>query len=143
MITYVRGARSVLWSSRKHFKDEFFDVLAEVAFCRKSSDLSGLDHPPEVMLSLGLEGRMETSDLVDDTAEGPDVRFLVVALIGDLFRTHVVRSAYLSLSINRFVPHLPGETEVPNLHVHVLVQEHISRLEVSMQNLVLPCMTIL
>jgi hypothetical protein len=113
MIADVRGAWSVLGFSRKHFKNEFFDILAEVAFGRERSDLSRLDHPPEFMLGLGLEGRMETSSLVDDTAEGPDVRLLVVALTGDLFRTHVVRGAYLSLSVYRFIPHLPGETEVP------------------------------
>ena len=89
----------------------------------------------EALHVLGREGRVERYQLVEDTAERPDVTLGVVGFVlPDLWRS-VVRRASLGLE-NARLSHF-GNVEVSQLNVALLCQEDVGALDVSVDDLLL------
>jgi len=86
----------------------------------------------------GFERGSEGCNLIDDAPRRPNITFLIVLLVINLLRTHVVGGAHVGLGEDRVLIHHPGEPEVAQLHIVVAVQKHIPWLQVSMQDLLLP-----
>ena len=76
---------------------------------------------------------MQCTKLVDYATKRPNVTFLIVFLIMNLFRRHVVRSTNVGEGKLRFLVHNSCETEVPQFNITIPVQENISWLQISMQ----------
>lgn len=64
----------------------------------------------------------------------PDIGALVVLLLVDNLRRHVIRSAEVCLREARFAAKLLREAEVAELHVPGAVEQHVRRLEVAVQD---------
>lgn len=83
----------------------------------------------------GLERSSQSGDLVYHAASWPNVALLIVLLLWNLFRGHVIGSAYVSVGIYWLVTHYSGKAEVAQFNIATAVQEDIAWLEVSVQDL--------
>lgn len=82
---------------------------------------------------VGTKRRHKSTHLVEDAAQRPDVTFGIVRLVAPNFRTGIVRSAGLSVAeslLNNF-----RDVEVTKLCLHVLEQEDVGTLHVSVKDL--------
>ena len=107
---------------------------------RYAFDLAFYDLFSQSQVVFGCKGRQQADQLVDDTAQTPYVRLLIVLLLVHLLRTHVVRRSNIGLSHQAFVVVLSvclyysRETKVAQFDVVVGVKEDVARFEVSMKN---------
>ena len=86
----------------------------------------------ELLHAVGGERRLESDHLVEDAAERPDVRAVVVRFVLPDLWTGVVRSA--CLGVDEALLCDLRNVEVSKLDCAVLVHEHIGALEVSVEN---------
>ena len=79
------------------------------------------------------ERRHQGAHLVEDTAEGPDVRLRVVRHVPPNLWRGVVRSA--GLGVRESFLHDLRDVEVSELRLHVSVEEDVGRLHIAVQDL--------
>jgi hypothetical protein len=82
----------------------------------------------------GLERRLQGHHLIEYTACGPDVCLLVIIRFVNLLWGHIVGRSHVCLCVLRFSRKDPRESKVSKLNVIALVEEDITRLDISMQN---------
>lgn len=108
----------------------YLHMLREALGVHADSTLGGLD-------VVGLEGRLTHQEGVDDDAQRPHVDLLRVAILAlQYLRCNLVwRAAYgpLALAIELQFGRQP---EVPNLDLHVVGEEEVAELEVTMDHAV-------
>ena len=82
-----------------------------------------------------MEGVLESAELIQDAAQGPDVRLVCVWLVLAYLRGHVVRRAlHREGVIGGALQHL-RDTKVSKFDGIILGQEYILRFEISVKNL--------
>ena len=84
----------------------------------------------------GFEWSPEAEHLVDDTAGRPNIAFLIVALLLDLLRAHIVRSAHMGVCKDTFIAHDPGQAEIAQFYVLICIKHHVTGLQVTMKDFV-------
>ena len=119
---------------RDHLLDDLEDFIGVVR--GDTIDLTELNLVGELDLIGRLEGRPQGEHLVDHAAGRPDIRLLVVPLLLDLLGAHVVRRADVRVGEDGFVAHDPTQPKITQLHVVIGVEEDVSGLQISMQDLV-------
>lgn len=117
----------------KHLLDDQLEVLGVVR--RDSGVGRAQDLEDEALHGVGVEGVAERAHLVEDAAEGPDVRLLVVGLLLADLRGQVVGRADGGLGAVVGVLEHSGDAEVADFDLSVLVHEDVLRLEVSVEDL--------
>lgn len=75
-----------------------------------------------------LERWVQSSHFVENASKWPDVTLLIVVLVINLFRTHVVGSPYVSLSIHALISQDSRKSKIAKFHVFFAINENISRL---------------
>ena len=81
--------------------------------------------------------RFAHKECVEDAAQRPDVHLVAVALLAEHLRGDVVGGPAQGLLPLPVIVHLGGQTEVSDLALHVVVEEDVAQLEVSVDDLVL------
>ena len=94
--------------------------------------------PPivSVFQSLGLEWRFAHQECVEDAAQGPDVDLITVALLAEDLGGDVVWSPTQGLLPFSVEVNFGGQTKISYLAFHVVIEEDVSQLEVSVDDLV-------
>jgi hypothetical protein len=77
--------------------------------------------------------RFQGASLVDDTSEGPDIRFVIVGFVLPDLRTSVVWST--SLCVNQPFLCEFGDIEVSQFDSLISEHEHVGAFQISMVNL--------
>jgi hypothetical protein len=85
-----------VWSDLQHHFEDDGDLLR--IFWRDVGVEAARDLLEESLHVVGPEGRFEGNGLVDDAAQGPDIRFFVVGLVLPDLGTGVVGRARLGLA---------------------------------------------
>ena len=126
------------WSPGRLKRDHLLDDLEDLVGVVRGDtiDLTKLNLVGELDLIGRLEGRPQGEHLVDHAAGRPDIRLLVVPLLLDLLGAHVVRRANVRVGEDGFVAHDPAQPEIAQFHVVIGVEEDVSGLQISMQDLV-------
>ena len=84
----------------------------------------------------GFERGPKAEHLVDNAPSRPYVRLFIIPLLLDLFGTHIIWCADVSICEDRFITHDTTQAEVAQLYVLVSIEEDVAGLQVSMKNLV-------
>ena len=112
---------------------KLLQVITVVSIQRLLRVLHNLEDQPEQIL--GVESVLESAQLIQDAAQGPDVRLIGIRLVLAYFRRHVVRRAlHCERVVAGALQHL-GDTEVPKFDSIILGQEYILRFEIPVKNL--------
>ena len=101
-----------------------------------SLDFTQLYFVSKLDLICSLERCSEAYHFVYYTSSGPDITLFIVALFLDLLWAHVVGCAHMGVSKDGLVSHDARQSKITQLHILVLVEKDIARLQVPMQNLV-------
>ena len=129
----VRHARSLLGVVLQQLLDE---VLGQGPHPAGDVVLVLPDPGVGLLQGLGLEGRFAHQKGVEDTAEGPDIHLVTVTFLPQNLWGDVVGSpaqGFLPLAV---VVDLGGQAKVSDLALHVIIEEDVSQLEVSVDDLV-------
>lgn len=81
-----------------------------------------------------LKRRPQADHFIEDAAKRPNIRLRVVVRLFDLLRRHVVRCSDIGVRVLRLGGQNPAKPEISELHIVVLVEEKVARLQVSVQN---------
>ncbi len=76
--------------------------------------------------------RSQSCCLVNYAASAPNITLLVILLIVDLFRTHVIGGADMSVGIHRVLVHHPGQPKVTKFDVLFGVEEDVAGFQIPM-----------
>jgi len=76
--------------------------------------------------------------LIDDASQWPNITFLIILLIINLLRTHIIWCTNMGKSKLGFVVHYSSQAEISKLDITVSIQEDVSRLQVSMEDFLRP-----
>lgn len=93
---------------------------------RNSINLAELDLVGKLDLVRSLKGRPERQHFVDDTSRRPNIAFLVIALLLDLFWAHVVRRANVCVGEDRLVSHHAAQPKIAKLYILLAIEEDIT-----------------
>lgn len=94
-----------------------------------------LDFSIRLFHVLGLEGRPPVCECVADDSETPNIDLAAMALGFEDFRGNVVGGAANGFPLFARIFQFGGEPEIAHLDFHILVEEEVAQLEVSVDNL--------
>lgn len=114
----------------KQATDKVFEVVG--IHCRDGGITFLNDFPNEAQEVIGIEGVLELTHFVQDTAERPNIRLVRVRFVLAHFRTHRIRGTH-----HRHGEFVGGaqhtcDTKVPQSHTPSLRDEYVLRLQISM-----------
>ena len=90
-------------------------------------------------LVLCLKWRALRSHLIDETAQWPDVTFLVILLFVDLLWAHVVGRAYVGLRIHWALIEHSCKAKVSQLGIRLSVEKDVAWLQIAVQDALWSC----
>ena len=103
--------------------------------CRNRLVLGFTDHISEGQYVGGFEGDCQSTQLVQNHPQAPDVCLLVVWLVVHEFRREIKRSANERIQHTSIATHLSAHTQVCNFHRCVLLcKHHVQGFQVAVDN---------
>jgi len=124
--------RSPAWVQNEHSLENVLDVLGPATL--EAGIFTTADNFTQIVHGLGLEGRLEDAELVEQYSKRPYVDFAIVWAVSPHFRGKVVRSTHTGRSLA--LPEYGSHTQVSELGPRAL-EEDVCGLDVSMDDLVL------
>jgi hypothetical protein len=123
------------WPFSGRLFETFSDDFCEFIGVDLGDGMVGPSHDVlmKVAHAVSREGRSEGGHLIENTAQGPDVRFVIIRFILPDLWTGIVRCAGLCLNHSMFI-------DLRHIHISYLVDllahEDVFAFEISMQNLI-------
>ena len=124
---------SLVWILDQHLRQQLLEVRRVHLGKGRIGALQ--DFLDEAFHVLGVEGVVESGDLVENAAETPNIRFLVVRLFLADLRREIVRSADGGIGAVVGVLQYSGDAEVSNLDVSLRSEEDVLGFQIAMQDL--------
>ena len=77
---------------------------------------------------------MQGAQFINNTSKRPNIAFLIVLLVVDLLRRHIVGCSDMRECKLRLIVEHASQTEVSQLHVAIEIQEDVARFQITVQN---------